>query len=310
MGTIVGDTPECPLLVESLTKRYSNEVLAVDHLDLVVHRGSVCGLLGPNGAGKTTTMRILMGLVRPTAGRVRIFGQLVKPGAPVLSRVGSLIESPGFVPHLSGRKNLELFWRAGGARIANADLEEAMRVAALGDAIDRKYKTYSQGMRQRLGIAQAILGKPGLLVLDEPTNGLDPPQTRDVRAVIRRVAASGTTVLLSTHVLSEVEQICDYAAVMNKGKLVTAGAVSDLVSSSTRVFLEVDDTDRACTVLDRLSGCRTITKEGGGISLDLDQVQRKEVVAHLVNAGIGVETITARYGLEDAFIELLGGSGR
>ncbi|MGH9030224.1 MAG: ABC transporter ATP-binding protein, partial [Acidimicrobiales bacterium] len=245
-----GNVERCPLLIEGLTKRYDQEVLAVDHLDLRVNTGSVFGLLGPNGAGKTTTMRMLMGLIRPNSGHVSIFGVTVKPGSPILRQVGSLVESPGFVPHLSGRRNLELYWKAGGDSLSDSNMDEAFSIAGLGSAIDRKYKTYSQGMRQRLGIALAFLGQPGLLVLDEPTNGLDPQQTREVRAVIRRVAARGTTVVLSSHLLSEVEQICDHAAVMNMGRLVADGAVSELVSASSSVYLEVDDVVRACAVLE------------------------------------------------------------
>jgi ABC-2 type transport system ATP-binding protein len=295
-----------PLHIEELTKRFSGEVLAVDHLNLTVEPGSVFGLLGPNGAGKTTTMRMLMGLIRPSGGHVRIFGEVIKPGASVLGRVGALVELPGFVPHLSGRRNLELFWMAGGDSLAEANMEEALAIAGLGSAIDRRYKTYSQGMRQRLGIAQALLGRPDLLVLDEPTNGLDPQQTRDVRTVIRQVAARGATVLLSSHLLSEVEQLCDHAAVMNRGQLVVSGAVSDLVSRSTTVYLEVDDVVRACSVLDQTAGCGPVTREHRGISFELDGIERKDIVTLLVEARVGVETITARHGLEDAFIEILG----
>jgi len=304
------DVEQSPLLIEDLTKRYSSEVLAVDHLNLTVTPGSVLGLLGPNGAGKTTTMRMLMGLIRPSTGTVRVFGEVIKPGAAVLGRVGALVEHPGFVPHLSGRRNLELFWRSSGARLADANMDEAITIAALGSAIDRKYKTYSQGMRQRLGIAQALLGRPDLLVLDEPTNGLDPQQTRDVRTVIRQVARRGATVVLSSHLLSEVEQLCDHAAVMNHGQLVVSGAVSELVSSKTTVYLEVDDVERAHAVLDRAAGCHWVTRERRGLSFELDGIERKEIVAMLVEASIGVETITARHGLEDAFIELLGDSAR
>ncbi len=167
-----------PIVIEDLTKRYASDVVAVDHLDLTVGSGSVFGLLGPNGAGKTTTMRMLVGLIHPTSGRVRVFGETVTPGAAVLQRVGILVEGPGFVPHLSGRENLELFWRSGGAPMVEANLGQALDIADLGEAADRKYKTYSHGMRQRLGLAQALLGKPDLLVLDEPTDGLDPQQMR------------------------------------------------------------------------------------------------------------------------------------
>ncbi len=294
-----------PIVVEDITKRYDRHLLAVDHLDLTVGSGSVFGLLGPNGAGKTTTMRMLVGLIRPTSGGVRIFGETVEPGASVLGRVGVLVEGPGFVPHLSGRKNLELFWRAGRAPMTEANLDQALDTADLGDAIDRKFKTYSHGMRQRLGIAQALLGRPDLLVIDEPTDGLDPQQMRHVRDVLRRVAAGGTTVLVSSHLLSEVEQICDHVAVMSKGRLVMVGSVSDLLGATTSVYLEVDDLLGARQVLDAIGEVRKVSPEGRGLSLELDGIERKKVVAALVEAGVGVETITTRHQLEDAFIDLL-----
>jgi ABC-2 type transport system ATP-binding protein len=294
-----------PIVIEDLTKRYDGDVLAVDHLDLTVGSGSVFGLLGPNGAGKTTTMRMLVGLIHPTSGQVRIFGEVVKPGAAVLRRVGVLVEGPGFVPHLSGRENLELFWKSGRASMSDANLDQALDIADLGDAANRRYKTYSHGMCQRLGLAQALLGSPDLLVLDEPTDGLDPQQMRQTRGVLRHAAASGTTVLVSSHLLSEVEQVCDHAAVMNKGRLVAVGAVSDLLGATTSVYLEVDDVLRAKRVLDAVSGVRKMSLEGRGLSLELDGIERKEVVAALVGSGVGVETVTARHQLEDAFIGLL-----
>ncbi len=294
-----------PIVIEDLTKLYSGDVLAVDHLSLRVPSGSVFGLLGPNGAGKTTAMRMLVGLIRPTSGTVRVFGDLVTPGASVLFRVGVLVESAGFVPHLSGRENLALFWKAGGQPLSEANLDRAIEIADLGTAIDRRFKTYSQGMRQRLGVAQALLGNPDLLVLDEPTNGLDPQQMRETRNVIRRVAAAGTTVLVSSHLLSEVEQICDHVAVMNRGRLIAMGPVSELVGAAATVYLEVDDVQRAHLVLGDLGGVREVSTEGRGLTVELDGAERKNVVAALVHAGVGVETITTRHQLEDAFIGLV-----
>jgi ABC-2 type transport system ATP-binding protein len=298
-----------PIVIEGLTKRYRGSVQAVDHLDLRVAKGSVFGLLGPNGAGKTTTMRMLVGLIRPTSGRVSLFGETVTPGAAVLSRVGVLVESPGFVPHLSGRANLELFWKAGGARMSEANLDEALEVADLGEAVHRKYRTYSHGMRQRLGLAQALLGKPELLVLDEPTSGLDPHQMREVRNVVRRASEKGTTVLLSSHLLSEVEQVCDSAAVMNKGRLVAVGEVSQLIGAGATVYLEVDDVVRAKGVLEGLGGVRRAAQEGRGLSVELDGIARRDLVEALVLGGVGVETITSLHRLEDAFLDLLEETG-
>jgi ABC-2 type transport system ATP-binding protein len=193
----------------------------------------VLGLLGPNGAGKTTCLRMLMGLILPTEGTIRIFGHQVTPGAAVLSRLGSFIEGPGFLPHLSGRDNLELYWRSTGRRAADSGLELALEIAGLGDDVQRKVRTYSQGMRQRLAIAQAMLGLPHLLVMDEPTNGLDPPQIREMREVLGRYAATGRTVVISSHLLAEVEQTCSHVVVMLAGRLVAAGPVDELIGAAT-----------------------------------------------------------------------------
>ncbi|MFC4901613.1 alpha/beta fold hydrolase [Streptosporangium amethystogenes subsp. fukuiense] len=224
-----------PLRISGLTKAYRNGERAVDDLSFTVEHGQVLGLLGPNGAGKTTTLRMLMGLIRPDGGEIRIFGHRVVPGAPVLSRLGSFVEGPGFLPHLNGRENLELYWKATGRPAEDARFAEALEIAGLGKALDRAVRTYSQGMRQRLAIAQAMLGLPDLLVLDEPTNGLDPPQIREMREVLIRYAEAGRTVIVSSHLLSEVEQTCSHAVVMHRGRLVTAGTVSELLASRTPV---------------------------------------------------------------------------
>ncbi|MFF0524228.1 alpha/beta fold hydrolase [Actinomadura nitritigenes] len=233
---------DVPLEITGLTKAYKNGHLAVADLSFRVEKGQVLGLLGPNGAGKTTTLRMLMGLIRPDAGEIRIFGHRVTPGAPVLARLGSFVEGPGFLPHLSGRDNLDLYWRATGRPAADAHMDEALAIAGLGTALDRAVRTYSQGMRQRLAIAQAMLGLPDLLVLDEPTNGLDPPQIREMREVLVRYAAAGRTVIVSSHLLAEVEQTCTHAVVMAGGRRVAAGPVADIVGSGRRLedaFLEI-----------------------------------------------------------------------
>jgi ABC-2 type transport system ATP-binding protein len=230
------------LRITGLTKAYKNGYLAVDDLSFQVERGQVLGLLGPNGAGKTTTLRMLMGLIRPDAGSIEIFGSTVAPGAPVLSRLGSFVEGPGFLPHLSGRANLSLYWRATGRPTADAHFDEALEIAGLGAAVDRAVRTYSQGMRQRLAIAQAMLGLPDLLVLDEPTNGLDPPQIAEMREVLVGYAAAGCTVIVSSHLLAEVEQTCTHVVVMARGSLVAAGPVGEIVGGAQRledVFLSL-----------------------------------------------------------------------
>jgi ABC-2 type transport system ATP-binding protein len=228
-----------PLEISGLSKRYrgSQDRYAVRELSFRVERGQVLGLLGPNGAGKTTTMRMLMGLITPDAGGITVFGQPISAGAPVLSRVGAFVEGAGFLPHLTGRANLDLYWRATGRPAADAQVEQALEIADLGEALDRAVRTYSQGMRQRLAIAQAMLGLPDLLILDEPTNGLDPPQIREMRSVIGRYAAGGRTVIVSSHLLSEVEQSCTHLVVMDKGRLVAAGPVDEIIGGSDALFV-------------------------------------------------------------------------
>jgi ABC-2 type transport system ATP-binding protein len=224
--------------VDGLVKRYRGGLTAVGGVAFTVPPGVVLGLLGPNGAGKTTTMRMVMGLIRPTEGDVLVFGERVSAGAPVLARIGCFVEGPGFLPFLSGRTNLRLYWRASGRRGQDPHLDEVLEIAGLGSAIDRRVKTYSQGMRQRLGIAQAMLGLPDLLVLDEPTNGLDPPQIKQMREVMRDYAARGRTVIVSSHLLSEVEQTCSHVVVMHRGLVIAEGRVEEFLEGRTGLRLE------------------------------------------------------------------------
>jgi ABC-2 type transport system ATP-binding protein len=292
------------IAVEGLWKRFG-EVSAVEDLSFTVGRGEVCGLLGPNGAGKTTTLRILMGLERPTRGSVQLFGRRVTPSCAELGRVGAMVEQAAFVPHLSGMTNLRLWWEAAGVRLASADLDGALRVADLGDAVNRKVRTYSQGMKQRLGFARLLLGRPELLVIDEPTNGLDPGEIREIRELIARLTDGGATVLLSSHHLSEVEQTCSQVVVMNHGRLVAGGTVAELIGSSGSVYVDVDDRDRARSVLAGVAGVASVTTSGDGLVLDLRSGRRSDVVAALTAAGLRVETIMQTQRLEDAFLDLL-----
>ena len=268
------DLAEVPIAIDDLVKEYSDGFRAVDGVTFRVERGQVVGLLGPNGAGKTTTLRMLVGLITPTRGQIHVFGQPIQPGAAVLSRIGAFIEGPGFLPHLSGRENLRLFWEASGRPLDDADFETALQIAGLGTSIDRKVKTYSHGMRQRLAIAQAMLGLPELLVLDEPTNGLDPPQIAEMREVLQRYALTGRTVMISSHLLAEVEQTCTHVVVMHKGALIAAGSVRDIAGNG-RMQLAVPDPARAAEVL--------------------------------AGAGISAETVPARRALEDVFLDLVAG---
>ncbi|MEI7547162.1 MAG: ABC transporter ATP-binding protein [Actinomycetota bacterium] len=298
---------EAVVEVDGLCKQFG-DVSAVDDLTFTVERGQVYGLLGPNGAGKSTTLRVLMGLERPTSGTTRLFGRPVTPSCEQLRRVGAIVEQACFVPHLSGMRNLRMWWEAGGGTMADADLDNALGVAGLGDAIDRKVKTYSQGMKQRLGFARALLSRPELLVLDEPTNGLDPGEIREIREMIGRLTQSGATVLFSSHHLSEVEQVCSHLLVMQRGRLVTSGTVSETIGSSVSrsVHIEVDDPDRAVTVLSALAQVVQAKRQGDGVLAELvEGAARSDLSAALVGAGLRLETIMPTQQLEDAFLELL-----
>ncbi|MFF0299549.1 alpha/beta fold hydrolase [Streptomyces sp. NPDC004562] len=304
---------EVPLRITGLSKRYARaqDRYAVRELSFQVEKGQVLGLLGPNGAGKTTTLRMLMGLIRPDAGEIRVFGHAIRPGAPVLSRVGAFVEGAGFLPHLSGRENLELYWKATGRPPEDAHLDEALEIAGLGDALARAVRTYSQGMRQRLAIAQAMLGLPDLLILDEPTNGLDPPQIREMREVMIRYAAAGRTVIVSSHLLAEVEQSCTHLVVMDRGRLVQAGPVAEIVGSGDTLLVGT------ATALDgpvvekvaALPGVVSAVATDDGLLVRLDSDGSAEaLVAELVRLEVPVRSVGPHRRLEDAFLTLIGGS--
>lgn len=297
-----------------LTKRYRGGQLAVDGLDLVVPRGSVFGFLGPNGSGKTTTIRMLMGLIEPTSGTARVLGEAM-PGAGrrVLPRVGALIEGPALYGFLSGRDNLVRFDAAdptADPRTRAARVDGALERVGLAGAAGKKARAYSLGMKQRLGLASALLRPRELLVLDEPTNGLDPQGMREIRSLVRQLASDGTTVFLSSHLLDEIEQVCTHAAVMAQGRLLTQGTVADLASSVRgRLAVTTPDTADAVRVL----------KEHGVIDLVVtdDRVTGElpaagppdlaDVNAALVRADVRVRAFgTQRASLEDAFVALTG----
>jgi ABC-2 type transport system ATP-binding protein len=299
-----------PLVVRDVRKAYPGGITAVNGVSFTMRRNQVLGLLGPNGAGKTTVLRMLMGLIHPTGGRISVFGQQVTPGAPVLSRIGSFVEGPGLLPHLSGAENLRLYWAATGRPTADAHLAEALEIAGLGSTLDRAVRTYSQGMRQRLAIAQAMLGLPDLLVLDEPTNGLDPPQIHAMREVLRNYANDGRAVLVSSHLLAEVEQTCDHLVVMHRGTVVADGTMAELVSGAGQSSFRVDDPARAAEVLRALSGVSEIETADGMVHADLNGTPRSDAVGRLVGAGLAVESVGPRRRLEDAFLRLIGEDAR
>ncbi|MGW8886450.1 alpha/beta fold hydrolase [Streptomyces sp. NPDC055749] len=302
-----------PLRISGLSKKYAKSAdrYAVRELSFQVEKGQVLGLLGPNGAGKTTTLRMLMGLITPDEGDIRVFGHAIRPGAPVLSRVGSFVEGAGFLPHLSGRANLELYWQATGRPAADSHIEEALEIAGLGDALARAVRTYSQGMRQRLAIAQAMLGMPDLLILDEPTNGLDPPQIREMRDVMIRYAAGGRTVIVSSHLLSEVEQSCTHLVVMDRGRLVQAGPVAEITGSGDMLLVttaqKADEplVEKVAALAGIGSAVRT--DDGLGLLVRLDGATSSELIAELVRLDVPLTGVGPHRRLEDAFLTLISG---
>ena len=299
------DLAEVPLVVQDLVKTYRDGFRAVDGVSFRAEAGEVLGLLGPNGAGKTTVMRMLVGLIRPDSGSVYVRGDPVHAGADVLGSVGAFIEGPGFLPHLTGMQNLRGHWEATGRPLIEAHLDEALAIAGLGEDIHRIVRTYSHGMRQRLGIAQAMLGLPDLLVLDEPTNGLDPPQIKAMRLALADYATAGGTVVVSSHLLSEVEQTCSHVVVMDKGKVILTGAVADLTAndSVTLIGLADDDTDGARRELE----ARGMQAQPEGRMLRVSGVMpRAEIVANLVGAGYRVESVDGHRQLEEVFLNLIG----
>jgi ABC-2 type transport system ATP-binding protein len=301
------------LAVRGLRKRY-DEIDAVDGLDLTVGSGELYGFLGPNGAGKTTTIRMALGLIMPTAGEVEVLGERVARGSPPpLERVGALVEEPAFWRFLSGRRNLEYMARAGGSRADSrarlGRVDEVLARVGLTDAADKRVKAYSQGMRQRLGIALALLGEPELLLLDEPTNGLDPSGMREVRELLRGLADAGTTVFVSSHLLAEVEAVCDRVGVMARGRLVAEGPPGTLRGAAIRHRVEVDDPARALELLQAMPGVTAEAAPGGVLVRLADGAAPADVNAALVTAGIRVHALVPeRDSLEDAFFSLVEGA--
>nr|WP_275588543.1 alpha/beta fold hydrolase [Microlunatus panaciterrae] len=294
-----------PLVVEDLVKTYRDGTRAVDGVSFSAEAGQVIGLLGPNGAGKTTTMRMMVGLIRPDSGGIWVAGEAVHAGADVLGSVGALIEGPGFLPHLTGLQNLQAYWQATGRPAAEARLEQALEIAGLGSAVHRRVRGYSQGMRQRLGIAQAMLGLPELLLLDEPTNGLDPPQIKAMRTVLTDYAATGRTVVVSSHLLAEVEQTCSHVVVMHNGRVVLSGAIDELtVTPDVTVIGFEPDTDpaSAAAVLRELG--LEVQVEGHGLRVHGDR-PRAELVSTLVQHGFGIDGVDGHRHLEEVFMSLV-----
>lgn len=288
------------MTTRGLSKRYGARP-AVDDVNLTVRSGEVYGFLGPNGAGKTTTLRMLLGLVRPTSGGATVLGH--PPGSPAaVSRVGALVEGPGFYPYLSGRDNLRVMARYRG--LANRDADAVLDRVDLASRGRDAFRSYSLGMKQRLGVAAAMLGAPDLLVLDEPTNGLDPAGMADMRALVVDLARQGQTVLLSSHLLSEVQEIADRVGVIAGGRLLAESTVADLLGRAA-LLVRADPVDRALAVAMRLVGDDAVQLLDDGLRLDADAARAPEVTRALVEAGVAVHEIRpVERSLEDVFFEL------
>ena len=277
------------------------------NLSLRIPRGGVFGLLGPNGSGKTTTMSMLLGLSRPTSGSIRLFGEPADGVNPyLLRRIGAIVEEPSFYPYLSGRNNLRYFQGIAG-RGSRSEINELLERVGLSERAKSKFSTYSMGMKQRLGIAYALLGDPELLFLDEPTNGLDPAGMAEVRAMIRELGSSGHTVLLSSHLLHEVEQVCDSVAILSKGSLIAQGRVQDLLKGQDAVRLATTDDARAAGILSALEWVDEVRAEDGALVVAAPSERSSELSAALAQEGVHVrEMSSAKLSLEQYFLEVTG----
>jgi ABC-2 type transport system ATP-binding protein len=299
-----------PVATRGLTKRFRRQI-AVDRIDLEVPGGAVYGFLGPNGSGKTTTIRMLLGLISPTAGEISLLGSPMPAAArSALRRIGSLVEGPAFHPYLSGRANLarlDAADRYSDPRTARARIDAALDRVGLLAAAQKRYRAYSLGMRQRLAIANSLLMPRDLLILDEPTNGLDPQGTREVRHLISELADDGATVLVSSHLLAEVEQICSHVGVMYDGRLVAQGPISELRGSTAQtVRVDTDRPEDAGRVLNEL-GLSEIAIFTGYVTAALGDIAVEKIVPNLVNASVPVLGFAVlRPSLEDVFVSLTG----
>ncbi|MEV7017413.1 ABC transporter ATP-binding protein [Streptomyces sp. NPDC093991] len=299
------------VVTRGLTKRYRGGQLAVDDLHLTVPTGSVFGFLGPNGSGKTTTIRMLMGLIEPTSGTAHVLGRpMPRSARAVLPHVGALIEGPALYGFLSGRDNLLRHDAAdptADPRTRKARVAAALDRVGLTAAAGRKARAYSLGMKQRLGLAAALLRPRRLLVLDEPTNGLDPQGMREIRSLVRELATDGTTVFLSSHLLDEIEQVCTHAAVMARGRLITQGPVAELAAGARgRLVVTTPDPADAARLL-KEQGLADVVADGDRVSADPPARDLAEVNAALVTAGVRVRGLgVERASLEDAFVALTG----
>jgi ABC-2 type transport system ATP-binding protein len=301
----VSDTP--PVEVRGLVKRYG-EIVAVDHVDLTVDRGDVFGYLGPNGAGKTTSLRMLLGLIRPTEGFARLFGRdPQQDGARALEGVAGFVEGPRFYAYLSGRRNLRLLADFDDG-VPDARIQEVLELVELTDRAKDKVGGYSHGMRQRLGIAASLLRSPRLLLLDEPTTGLDPAGMRDMRELVKRLAAEGITILLSSHILAEVEELCNRVAIIRRGRVIYEGRLDELLRSAGGGYrLRATDLERARTLL-LAHGIEAVEHLDGELSFQAAETVVEAATVALGKAGIGIASLVPHTAtLEELFLGMTEG---
>lgn len=294
------------LKTTGLTRRYGR-IMAVNGLDLEIQRGQIFGFLGPNGSGKTTTIGMILGLLRPTSGHVELFGtdtrrDLVGP----LKHVGCVLEGASAYPHLSGRDNLRV-WSMVAGGVSDRRIDEVLSLVGLSERMRSKARTYSLGMRQRLAIAAALLTDPDLVVMDEPTNGLDPAGMREIRQLIRDLGAMGKTIFVSSHMLGEVEQVCDHVAILKAGQLLMQGDVTTLLGRGTSLELQVTDVERALQVLPGLDFVTSVTRDGVRLVVETVDGRAADVSRELAGHGVYLSELRSRQSsLEDIFLEMTG----
>jgi ABC-2 type transport system ATP-binding protein len=294
---------ETVVRAEGLTKRYG-EHAAVSNVSFDVRRGDVFGFLGPNGSGKSTTIGMMLGLVQPSSGAIELFGLGSERRSEGLARVGAIIESPAFYPYLSGRDNLKALAHLR-PEVTNARIDEVLETVGLRDAASKKYVNYSLGMKQRLGIGWTLLHDPELLVLDEPTNGLDPAGMQEVRHLILKLANEGKTIFISSHLLNEVEQVCDQVAIIQRGRIIATGPVAEIVGAGARLLVRTDALQQALEVVRKIGGVERAEIHGYDLSIVAPSIRPAAINAALVEAGVAVDELRmSRDTLEAAFLEL------
>ena len=296
------------LHTDHLTKKFSR-VTAVLNLDLSVSRGDIFGFLGPNGAGKSTTIRMLLGLVRPTNGEIKLFNRSLENNrGDLLGRIGALVEKPSFYNYLSGRRNLEIFATLARCHHDHREIDRVLDIVSLLDRAGHKVKTYSQGMKQRLGVAQALLGNPELIILDEPTAGLDPKGIKEIRRLIIELSQQGLTIFLSSHILHEVEQMCKNMAIINSGRLLVQGDVGQMIGSENDIYtVKVDRPKEASDLLKTREWARSVKPLSEAVEVMTKEQQVPEMTELLVMSGFRIFGIQRQRSLEDYFLSLLGG---